>query len=116
MYQLLTSGSNLAIQIVNYERVLNKQVTSLPTISNEKAGVKLIRNYELKQNEVEFKTELHTPEGKFNNSVSLYPLTAEELQQVLDKIGFTEVNFYGGFDYEEYQSEKSFPLVVKAVK
>lgn len=115
-YNLLTNDGTLVIQIVNYNRILANQVTNLPTIDNQQQGVKLIRNYELQGDKVEFKTELHTPQGQFENSILLYPLTAEEFHQALTEAGFIEINFYGGFSYESYLPDESFPLVVEASK
>ncbi|GAB6098286.1 class I SAM-dependent methyltransferase [Halanaerocella petrolearia] len=116
MYKLLNENGKLALQIVNYNRILSKKVTSLPTINNQQARVKLTRDYEFKVGKVDFITELETPDGKFNNSVLLYPLETKELRGALEEVGFRDINFYGGFDFREYEPAVSFPLVVEASK
>lgn len=116
IHDLLTDDGRLVIQIVNYSRILANQITSLPTISNHQEEVKLIRNYELQGDKVEFEIKLYTPQGQFKNSILLYPLTARELRQVLTETGFGEIKFYGGFNYQSYLPEESFPLVVEASK
>ena len=112
IYSFLTKKGRLIIQIVNYDRILDKEITSLPTINNEEKDVKLIRNYELKDsNQVDFKTKLITPQGEFENSVPLYPLRAKQLKELTSNIGFEKVTFYGDFNYGTYQPQNSFPLV-----
>ncbi|GAB6139097.1 class I SAM-dependent methyltransferase [Halanaerobaculum tunisiense] len=115
-YKLLVTEGKLVLQIVNYNRIVANKVTKLPTINNQEAGVKLTRDYEFKEGKVDFITNLETPEGEFFNSVLLYPLQAEELREALAEAGFTELNFYGGFDRSDYDSVTSFPLVVVANK
>ncbi|AGB41207.1 methyltransferase family protein [Halobacteroides halobius DSM 5150] len=116
LFNLLTSNGKLVLQIVNYDRILEKEITELPTITNQVANVKLIRQYEFKDNKVDFKTTLKTPEGEFNNSVLLYPLKSKELRKILEEVGFRKINFYGSFDFRDYKPLTSFPLVVKASK
>lgn len=111
-YTLLSESGEVIIQIVNYDRILDKNVTNLPTIDNQEKKVKLIRNYELVNAEqVNFKTKLITPDGEFENSVPLYPLRSEELQEIVKKIGYTAIDFYGSFNYRDYSPQGSFPLI-----
>ncbi|MGM0502364.1 MAG: class I SAM-dependent methyltransferase [Bacillota bacterium] len=112
IYELLTKEGTLVIQIVNYDRVLTNNVTSLPTINNYNKGLKLVRNYELvNQKQINFKTKLHTEEGIFENTVPLYPLQSNQLKELVNQIGYAKIDLYGDFNYGEYQPLQSFPLV-----
>ncbi|MCK8817251.1 class I SAM-dependent methyltransferase [Natroniella sulfidigena] len=115
IYSLLKEEGTFALQIVNYDRILAKNITELPTIEAEN-GVKLTRKYELQEGRVEFKTTLKTDEGEFNNSVLLYPLTSDKLKEILFEVGFEEVRLYGSFQLDDYKPLESFPLVVRAEK
>lgn len=44
-YDMLHEGGVLIIQTVNYDRIIKYKVDHLPTIENEKEGVKFIRKY-----------------------------------------------------------------------
>ncbi|WP_027340389.1 class I SAM-dependent methyltransferase [Halonatronum saccharophilum] len=114
IYSLLKQDGNLIIQIVNYDRILDLEINKLPTISNQETGVKLIRNYKLGVEKVEFETELKSKEGNFENSVALLPLRSKELKEILGEIGFDNIKLFGGFDRSSYKPLESFPLVIKA--
>lgn len=121
IYKNLNEEGTLIIQIVNYDRIINQNIKSLPTIDRHEKGVKFIRNYNYREHEekVEFQTELiiynDSKEEKLSNSVDLIALRKNELEEMLKKAGFKTVKAYGGFS-EELFSEDSFALVVKGVK
>lgn len=120
IYKVLNYDGSIIIQIVNFDRVIKKQIKSLPTIDRSDKGVKFIRNYNLnEEGKIDFQTELIVKKGEgvenFLNSVPLVPLQSHELIAMLEKAGFQDLNIYGGFKEEEF-NEDSFALVVKAVK
>lgn len=121
IYTTLAEGGNLIIQIVNYDRVINQNVTSLPTIDRQEKGVRFVRNYEYKDEEekVEFKTELiiskNGTEERFLNSVDLIALKKDELVDMFSKAGFKNIEVYGGFLQEEFTVD-SFALVIRGSK
>jgi ubiquinone/menaquinone biosynthesis C-methylase UbiE len=116
IYSLLKPGDQLIIQIVNYDRILREEITSLPTINNKEENVKLIRNYELEDGKINFKTQLITPQGKFKNSVLLYPLQSDELKEIVTELGYAEVDLYGGVNDEDYKPVQSFSLLAVMTK
>lgn len=116
MYNLLSEDGVVVLQIVNYDRVLKHNVKELPLIDRPEYGVKFIRNYDLEDDKILFKTKLVIDnERSYDNCVKLYPLQSQDLVTLLKEVGFKDINLYGGFNEKDYTLE-SFPLVVKAVK
>ncbi|ERI92645.1 methyltransferase domain protein [Clostridiales bacterium oral taxon 876 str. F0540] len=121
IYKSLNDEGTLIIQTVNYDRIINQNIKSLPTIDRSEKGVKFVRNYNYKENEekVEFQTDLiifdNNKEEKYNNSVDLIALRKNELEEMFKKAGFKSIESYGGFSEEPF-GEDSFALVIKAVK
>ena len=119
---LLRSGGRILIQIINYDRIIEKALTGLPTIYNEEAGVKFIRNYEAGPEEglLYFSTKLiierQGRKREFKNRVPLLALRSKELFNLLSKAGFKNISAYGSFKGEEFNPQKSQPLIVIADK
>ncbi|MBR8534244.1 class I SAM-dependent methyltransferase [Carboxylicivirga sediminis] len=109
----LKAGGKLMLQIVNYDRVLNEQVTSLPTIST--SDYSFVRHYKhLPDGKIDFSTVLHTPTAKVENSVPLLALRKEQLEAILNTY-FSDIKCFGGFDRSQW-SPTTFHLVVEAIK
>lgn len=121
IYDKLNEDGALIVQIVNYDRVIKKDVRSLPVIDRKEKGVKFIRNYNYKPEEekVEFQTELiiskSDKEERFENSVDLIALKMEEIKSMFEKAGFQFINVFGDFSEEDF-SDDSFALVIKGIK
>lgn len=106
-------GGKLLLQVVNYDRVLNENVVSLPTIQAE--NYSFVRNYQHRADgKVDFETILQTPSAAIENTVPLLALTRQHLESIL-KNYFSEVNCFGGFDRSEW-TPSTFHLVVEATK
>jgi len=120
--QVMHLNGKLVVQIVNYDRVLDNEVDSLPTISNEEAGVEFIRHYDLRDDgRIDFKTELVVnketdDEKKYRNSVALYPLRSKDFFSLLENNRFTEIECFGDFQGGKFKPGESFPLIVRATK
>ncbi len=115
--QLLKPGGKLLIQIVNYDRVLNEHINSLPTIENN--IIKFERDYEYisRINRIDF---ISTLTDKLNGEVihnkhQLYPLTEMELFKLLGKLGFEVLNRFGSFNGEPINMD-SIPMIFEAGK
>lgn len=121
VYNMLQHKGNFVIQIINYDRIIKKSINSLPTLDRKDKGVSFIRNYTYKEDEniMFFETKLKiskdNSEKIYENSVPLIPLLSQELKQMLIKSGFSKVEVYGGFNYEEF-NEDSYVTVVSAQK
>lgn len=112
---LLKPGGKLLLQLINYNRILDQSLDSLPTINN--ATIQFIRNYRLlpDKNRIAFETRLTVKENQqqFENTQLLYPLRKEELIELLNDSGFSECQFFGGFGHESWQID-AIPCVVQA--
>lgn len=116
-HQTLVAGGKLAIQILNYEHILRNQVKSLPLIENE--YIRFERNYRMNEGShlIDFDTKLivKSTGEEIVNSVKLYALTRNKLQELLEKSGFSEFHYFGSFKSEPLQ-ETSLPLIVVCKK
>ncbi|MCF7940615.1 MAG: class I SAM-dependent methyltransferase [Spirochaetia bacterium] len=112
---VLRDHAPLHLQLINYDRVLDEQVTSLPTI--ERDMIRFERQYRYLEHEhrIEFSTILSDSETGSSSSqkVLLYPLRKQELERLLREAGFSDLSWYGGFDGSE-ALPTSIPLIVTA--
>lgn len=120
MKKRLAPDGKLLLQIINFDRVLAKGVTSLPTIYNQEINLEFKRNYVRDDGRglIYFDTILtvnkDNVQREFENRVELFPLLALSLKDILAKAGFSTVNLYGGFNREPYIPDESFLLVTEA--
>ncbi len=114
--KVLENDGSLVLQIINFDRIILREIKSLPTIENETAGLSFERNYEYNKtsNRIAFKTKL-TVEGKsFDNEVTLYPLRQDELTEALNEAGFKKLKLFGDFNGNEFDKYNSYMLVLWA--
>lgn len=112
----LKPGGHLIIQIVNYDRILDKDINTLPLIENEEVELVFERYYEYqpKTHKIDFKTILKVDGMSLENHVLLHPIRAEELVELLEQSGFIHIKTYGNFEKVKYDPLNSFPLVIVA--
>ncbi len=120
IYRLLREGGILVLQIVNYDRILDQKVTSLPSIHNKADGVTFYRDYKELDKGILFKTKLDIDRKEvkesFQQSVILFPIRTKVLIGLLESTGFGDIEIFGGFDGSKYQSQESFGVVVRCKK
>lgn len=119
-YDLLQNDGYVTIGIINYDRIINHNVTELPTIIRKDVGVSFIRKYEYNASEevIYFNTELKIngdKESAYRNSVRLLPIMKDDLYNIFKKIGFSKIEVYGGFGKKEYELE-DYTLVIRGKK
>lgn len=120
MKEQLAPGGNIVLQIINFDRILEKGVTSLPTITNEEIGLVFQRSYTLDENTglIHFDTVLDvdkkTGPVHLSNRVELFPLTSSMLKDILTDTGLDSYAFYGDFRRSSYVPGDSFMLVTVA--
>lgn len=112
---LLSEGGKLLIQIINYNRILDEGIASLPTIEND--YVKFERHYDYlpEYNEIIFTTELLIKQTCtiVESKQQLYPLRQQELTDILKRNGFNINGEYGSFKKEELKLN-SIPFIIEA--
>ncbi|WP_350344779.1 class I SAM-dependent methyltransferase [Proteinivorax tanatarense] len=107
--KMLKHGGKVIVQTVNYDRVLKQKTDSLPTITNK--NLKFIREYSFNGGLIDFNTILKVGRGNFKNSVKLYPLTSKNIEELLAKLKYSTLEFYGGFDESNFNIA-SFHMVL----
>jgi len=114
---LLAQNGKLIIQTINYDRIISKDISSLPTIINESVGLRFERHYkyDLDMNKVFFKTILSVDDKIIQNEIPLTPVKYDEILQMLRSAGFTKINVYGGYNNSVYDKENSFLMVIVAI-
>lgn len=116
-YEKLEDKGYLVIQIINFYPFLNKNenfLGSLPTIKNDK--VEFIRKYYRNGEYIRFNTIMNDGENSIENNIDLLPITAPEIKDILENIGFKNIEIYGGFNKSDFELENSIPLVISATK
>lgn len=100
----LYHGGTFILQTVNYDRILKANITQLPDIVNNKAGIIFTRQYDFRPDGlIDFKTALikNGPNGSQEclgtGQVPLKPLTTKELENYLQEAGFIDIQIYGDF-------------------
>ncbi len=116
-YDKLDTNGNLVIQIINFYpflKVDDEFLGTLPTIKNEK--VEFVRKYYRNGNIIRFNTVMSAEGMSIENDVNLFPITSDELVELVEQNGFRNIKIYGGFDKSDFDKENSRPLVLSAEK
>jgi ubiquinone/menaquinone biosynthesis C-methylase UbiE len=113
---LLQPDGGLVIQIINFDRILLRDIKSLPLIEDKKSGLTFERNYDYdrQKNIIYFKTRLNAGVNSYDNEIPLYPLLQDELISALSQAGFKKVKLFGDFNGNEFDKYNSFMLVLWA--
>lgn len=114
----LRAGGKLILQVINFDRILAKGITSLPTLYKEDKNLSFERYYRYipEQHKIDFHTILTVNDQVLENHVLLFPIKSAELRGLLEESGFTNIQFYGNFTKEKFTEMESSPLVVVAEK
>jgi len=107
----------LIIQIVNYDRVLKDKVTELPTIENQEANLRFVRKYKYDagKNLIHFQTHLQVGDEEYQNSIPLYPLQKDDLESIMKKAGYRQIEFYGNFKGGPW-NDRSFATIATGIR
>jgi glycine/sarcosine N-methyltransferase len=116
-FSLLRPGGELAVQIINYDRILSRGLTTLPTLRDEAAALQFLRSYDLDRSagKVIFRTELRVQRGGrvIRNQIPLRIVTEEQLKELARSAGFQSLELFGGFDRRPLSLD-SLPLILEA--
>jgi len=114
----LNHDGKLIIQIVNYDRILAKEIKSLPTIHNATKHLSFVRNYQYLKEEqkLAFNTILKVNNKSFENTVKLTPIQSFELVKLLKNSGFKNIEIFGNFSKQIFNPLESMACVIVASK
>lgn len=116
VYTILKPGGVFVTQIINYDRIINRNVSALDTIKNE--NIEFVRDYRIHkdQTKVDFNTTLKLPNGcTINNSITLLALRQNEISEFLKETGFKSIKFYGDLKGNKV-TNNSVPLIFSCIK
>lgn len=113
--ELLAADGSLVFQIVNFDRVLDYGVTTLPPLNRSEHGVSLTRTYEISKDgsSVDFVTALSVDGAVFDNRVRLLALRQSEIAEMFADAGFARTEWFGGFDGAPFEKASSPALIVR---
>ncbi len=108
---LIQPGGKLLLQILNYDYIINNNITELPVIKTDKFTFK--RNYAFDNGTglIKFTITLQTEGTIHTESVLLNPLRPGRLEALLENAGFKNTTLYGGFGGEQFDNTKSFVCI-----
>ncbi len=108
----------ILIQIINYDRILDQHLDSLPTIENDEC--QFIRKYQYTENptHIRFQTQLTLKNSgqTIENDVPLIALRPADLRSVLEEAGFGSVEEFGGFRKEPLSAQSQPYIIIAQVK
>lgn len=113
----LPAGGRLILQILNYDRILEERLTSLPLIDNDHVTFTRTYGFDRLPEHLDFHTKLliKSTGQKIDNTEKLYPLRPMTLEKHAEDAGFEQVQIYGGFDQSEITT-KSYACVLTCVR
>lgn len=113
--KVLKPNRKLLLQIVNYDKILSKNITQLPLIENEEVIFERYYYYRKLENKIDFNTRLTVKaiQRIIKNSIELLPLKKNELAYFFYEAGFNNCNYYGNFKQELYTID-SPALIIEA--
>lgn len=115
---LLRPGGLLALQLLNYHRILKNQQRIVGIHRHN--SVEYIRFYDLHPQLVQFNIlTIKWKQSKVNyqiNSTPLFPYTKSHLEPALVKNDFNQLEFYGNMGFVPFDEQSSQNLVIVARK
>lgn len=115
--QVLMPGGKFLLQILNYDYILDEQVSELPVIETE--NVRFLRQYRFDKNspKIRFYTELYLKKENqvVVNDTTLLALKSNELLDLLRNAAFQDIELFSNFRQDAFGG-KHVPLVVSAGK
>ncbi len=102
-------------QIINYNHILDNNITELPTIENNNILFKRYYNLSGEGDQFDFVSDLTVKNrGKtVHNSVRLLAIRKEKIDSLLQEAGFDSIKFSSDFEGADYDSKK-LPLIFEA--
>jgi len=118
VHKILRPGGKIAIQIVNYDRIMREKSGELPFIENDKIAFSRKYIFPGASPLVEFHTLIQDKRNnkEVANKSMLYPLLSGEMSSALRDAGFRNCAFYGDFSKIPYNPGESPALIAVGEK
>ena len=112
---MLETCGKAVFQIINYDRIIEKGITTLPTIKDESVGLSFERIYERDKNSgmILFNTILRVHQEKIENVIALFPLLSTDFLRIIKAAGFNNVEVYGDLKGSTYVADSSYMMVLR---
>ncbi|KAA3656744.1 MAG: SAM-dependent methyltransferase, partial [Calditrichaeota bacterium] len=112
-HSLLRPNGHIFLQIVNFNRILDQGIHSLPLIDNDHVRFERFYAHRNSQNLIDFRTILTVKSNniKIENVTALYPLQRDELEGLLQKTGFQNIRFFGTFAKNTWTNTRMATIV-----
>lgn len=111
--RLLAPEGVLVTQTINYDRILDQELTCLSTVDND--HITFERRYQRDRTDgrIGFQTALTIKsQGKvLTHEVPLVPLRRRELNAAIRQAGFQTIDYWGSFAGEPFNAASSVPLI-----
>jgi SAM-dependent methyltransferase len=113
--RLLNPGGKLLVQIVQYDRIITRNIRQLPLIENDRVRFERFYHPSPETDKIEFHTVLRIRDSDrvIKNKIELCPILKDELEKILKDSGFDHIRLYGSFKREPL-SDNSVPLIIEA--
>ncbi len=113
--KIVKSNGKLLLQIINYDHIIKEKIKGLPTIENEHIKFERVYIHHDNQRKIDFNTKLTIKKDNLviENSIKLFPVLKDEIQNLLKEAGYNKINFYSNFNKKSY-TEESIPLIIEA--
>ncbi len=112
-FAVLKPGGHFLLQILNYDYILSESVTELPLIDTE--NIRFTRKYRFPESGslLSFQTELliKAENKTIKNETPLLALQSRHLIELLQNVGFSEIELFSNFKQEPFGGNH-LPLVV----
>jgi SAM-dependent methyltransferase len=114
---MLKRDGSLIIQVINYDRILLKDIRELPVITNDETGLKFERYYEFDRENgmILFRTVLSVDNRKIENEIPLFPLTSDDAMELFNMAGYKKVKQFGNFNGDQFDKYNSYMMVLWAL-
>ncbi len=111
----IRKNGSFLLQTVNFRRVLDGHMDALPVIENREAGIRFQRSYEPGEipGTVTFNGTLSLDGDSWHDHVTLLALEQDELSDILQKAGFTSLEYFGDYKKNPFTAE-SPALIIRA--
>lgn len=116
VHGLLKEGGVFTGQSVNYGKGGGESPVTFNKIENNE--FEFIRRNKIKGNgKVEFRGEfiLKSDRSRYINTIELYPVTKDLIDEALGRAGFNAITFFGGFDLRGFENSSN-ALIFRAEK